>query len=93
MVFAAGLGTRMRPLTNQLPKPLVRVQGQTLIDRTLDDLAEIGVKTAIVNVHHLADQIEAHLAQRQTPHSVISDEQGISFPLKISLGLASLFRH
>ncbi|NDB70419.1 MAG: nucleotidyltransferase family protein, partial [Methylocystaceae bacterium] len=55
MVFAAGLGTRMRPLTNHLPKPLVRVQGQTLIDRTLDDLAEIGVKTAIVNVHHLAD--------------------------------------
>ena len=77
MVFAAGLGTRMRPLTNHLPKPLVRVQGQTLIDRTLDDLAEIGVKTAIVNVHHLADQIETHLAQRQTPRIVISDERAL----------------
>lgn len=75
MVFAAGLGTRMRPLTNHLPKPLVKVKGQALIDWTLDDLAEVGVKTAIVNVHHLADQIEQHLAGRHNPRILISDER------------------
>jgi MurNAc alpha-1-phosphate uridylyltransferase len=77
MVFAAGLGTRMRPLTNHLPKPLVQVKGQTLIDRTLDDLAEIGVKKAIVNVHHLADQVEEHVACRKNPQVIISDERSL----------------
>ena len=77
MVFAAGLGTRMRPLTNDLPKPLVQVKGKTLIDRTLDELAEIGVKTAIVNVHHLADQVEEHVKRRQNPQIVISDERSL----------------
>ena len=77
MVFAAGLGTRMRPLTNDLPKPLVHVKGKTLIDRTLDELAEIGVKTAIVNVHHLADQVEEHVKRRQNPQIVISDERSL----------------
>lgn len=75
MVFAAGLGTRMRPITDTTPKPLVSVGGRTLIDRTLDDLAEAGVGTAIVNVHHLADQIEAHLKGRTNPRIVISDER------------------
>lgn len=74
MVFAAGLGTRMRPLTNTTPKPLVRVAGRTLIDRVLDDIDEAGVATAIVNVHHLADQIVAHLSTRRRPRIVISDE-------------------
>lgn len=77
MVFAAGLGTRMRPLTDTTPKPLVSVGGRTLIDRTLDDLAAAGVGTAIVNVHHLADQIEAHVAKRDTPRVVISDERAM----------------
>lgn len=77
MVFAAGLGTRMRPLTNTTPKPLVRVAGRTLIDRALDDFAEAGVRTAIVNVHHLADQIETHLAGRAEPRIVISDERAL----------------
>ena len=77
MVFAAGLGTRMRPLTNHLPKPLVEVKGQALIDRTLDDLAEIGVKVAIVNVHHLADQVEEHVVRRQNPRIIISDERSL----------------
>ncbi|KAF2990183.1 Bifunctional IPC transferase and DIPP synthase [Methylocystis sp. MJC1] len=75
MVFAAGLGTRMRPLTDKTPKPLVTVAGRTLIDRALDDFARAGVETAIVNVHHLADQIEAHLTDRREPRIVISDER------------------
>jgi N-acetyl-alpha-D-muramate 1-phosphate uridylyltransferase len=75
MVFAAGLGTRMRPITETLPKPLVQVHGRTLIDYCLDRLAESGVERAIVNVHWLADQIEAHLANRQAPKVIISDER------------------
>ena len=62
MVFAAGLGARMRPITEKTPKPLVSVAGRTLIDRALDDFENAGVEPAIVNVHHLADQIESHLA-------------------------------
>ena len=75
MVFAAGLGTRMRPITETLPKPLVKVHGRTLIDYCLDRLAENGVERAIVNVHWLADQIEAHLAKRRAPKVLISDER------------------
>jgi MurNAc alpha-1-phosphate uridylyltransferase len=75
MVFAAGLGTRMRPITETLPKPLVKVHSRALIDYCLDRLAENGVERAIVNVHWLADQIEAHLAKRRAPKIVISDER------------------
>ena len=75
MVFAAGLGMRMRPMTETLPKPLVEVHGRALIDYCLDRLAENGVERAIVNVHWLADQIEAHLAKRRAPKIVISDER------------------
>ena len=75
MVFAAGLGTRMRPITDALPKPLVRVGGRALIDHCLDRLALNGVERAIVNVHWLADQIEAHLAGRKLPRILISDER------------------
>jgi MurNAc alpha-1-phosphate uridylyltransferase len=75
MVFAAGLGMRMRPITEALPKPLVKVGGRALIDHCLDRLAENGVERAIVNVHWLADQVEAHLAQRRSPKIFISDER------------------
>jgi len=76
MVLAAGLGTRMRAFNGQLPKPLVQVGGKALIDYVLDRLAEQGVERAVVNVHHLADQIERHLAGRRRPKIVISDERG-----------------
>ena len=75
MVFAAGLGTRMRPLSDVTPKPLIKVAGKPLIDHMLDRFAIAGVETAIVNVHHLAGQIEAHLADRKAPKILISDER------------------
>jgi N-acetyl-alpha-D-muramate 1-phosphate uridylyltransferase len=75
MVMAAGLGTRMRPYNGQTPKPLVEVGGKALIDYGLDLLAEAGVERAVVNVHHLADQIERHLGSRTRPQIVISDER------------------
>ncbi len=80
MVLAAGKGVRMRPLTDKIPKPLVAVAGKPLLDHVLDRLAEAGVEAAVVNVHHLAGQIERHLAERElagrpTPKIVISDER------------------
>jgi MurNAc alpha-1-phosphate uridylyltransferase len=75
MVLAAGLGTRMRPLTDTLPKPLVPLQGKPLIDHVLDRIRDAGIARAIVNVHYLAKRIEAHLAARTAPAIVISDER------------------
>jgi MurNAc alpha-1-phosphate uridylyltransferase len=76
MVLAAGLGVRMRPLTDTVPKPLVRLKGRALIDHVLDRIAAAGVARAVVNVHYLADALEAHLSQRKRPQIVISDERG-----------------
>jgi len=76
IVLAAGLGTRMRPYNGHIPKPLVAVGGKSLIDYGLDRLADAGVKRAVVNVHHLADAVEGHLAARKNPRIVISDERG-----------------
>ena len=75
LVLAAGLGTRMRPLTNDRPKALVEVGGRALIDHVLDRLADAGVETAVVNVHAFADDLEAHLKARTAPGIVISDER------------------
>jgi MurNAc alpha-1-phosphate uridylyltransferase len=75
MVLAAGLGVRMRPLTDAVPKPLVPVCGKALIDHVLDRLLAVGVATAVVNVHYFADLIEHHLAARRAPHVIISDER------------------
>jgi MurNAc alpha-1-phosphate uridylyltransferase len=75
MVLAAGLGERMRPLTDRVPKPLVTVAGRPLIDHVLDRLAAAGVGRAVINVHYLADQIESHLKGRTAPRIVISDER------------------
>ena len=76
MVLAAGLGTRMRPLTDDRPKALVEVGGRALIDHVLDRLADAGVARAVVNVHWFADRLEAHLAVRgHGPEITISDER------------------
>ena len=77
MVMAAGLGKRMRPLTATQPKPLVRVAGKPLIDYSLDHLAEAGVAKAVVNVHYLADALEAHVRQRKAPEVTVSDERAL----------------
>ncbi len=78
MVFAAGLGTRMRPLTNDRPKALVEVAGKTLVDWGLERLAAAGVETAVVNVHHFPERLEAHLAARgDPPRIIISDERDV----------------
>ena len=74
IVLAAGLGKRMRPITDTIPKPLVRIAGKTLLDWGLDSLAAAGVGKAVVNVHYLPEQIVAHVAARRVPEIIISDE-------------------
>lgn len=75
MVMAAGLGKRMRPLTVSRPKPLVVVAGKALLDHAFDHLRAAGVKRAVVNVHYLADTLEAHLSGVPGIDIVVSDER------------------
>ena len=78
MLMAAGLGKRMRPLTAPKPKPLVEVGGKALLDHVLDRLRASGVRKIVVNVHYLADALEAHLASRRNGlEVVISDERSL----------------
>lgn len=77
MVLAAGLGTRMRPLTDNTPKPLINVAGKALMDYALDRFAEAGVAHAVVNVHYLADQVERHVKARAAPQIIVSDERDL----------------
>ena len=85
MVLAAGLGTRMRPLTNDRPKALVEVGGRTLIDHMLDRLSEAGVERFVINVHAHADRLIAHLAGR--PGVTTSDERTHDLPLETGGGI------
>jgi MurNAc alpha-1-phosphate uridylyltransferase len=75
MVLAAGLGLRMRPLTERMPKPMVPVAGKPLLDHVLDKLADARVGEAVVNVHYLPDQIIDHVARRSRPRIIVSDER------------------
>lgn len=75
VVLAAGLGTRLKPITDTMPKPLVPVAGKPMIDYGLDALADAGVTRAVVNVHHFADRMEAHLAAYARLDIIISDER------------------
>jgi N-acetyl-alpha-D-muramate 1-phosphate uridylyltransferase len=77
MVLAAGLGTRMRPITDGMPKPLVRIRGRALLDHAIDRLADVKVETIVVNTHYRAEQIVAHLATRESPRIVISAESDL----------------
>lgn len=77
MVLAAGLGKRMRPLTDTMPKPMISIAGKTLLDRGLDALLAAGVEKAVVNVHYLPLQIVDHVAARNRPQVVISDESAL----------------
>ena len=74
MVLAAGLGTRMRPISDTLPKPLVELAGQTLLDHAIDRLAMVGIERVVVNVHYKADMVIARLAERDHPRIEISRE-------------------
>ena len=74
MVLAAGLGTRLRPVTETVPKPLIEINGRALIDRTIDHLALAGVECVVVNIHHKAEMLRAHLAPRKHPRILFSEE-------------------
>ncbi len=75
MILAAGLGTRMRPLTDTCPKPLLRLGGRPMIDLALDHAVAAGVRRAVVNLHYLGGMIRDHLARREAPEILYSDEQ------------------
>jgi MurNAc alpha-1-phosphate uridylyltransferase len=85
MVLAAGLGTRMRPLSDVRPKPMIEIGGRTLLDHAIDRLELVGVERVVVNVHYRAEQIIAHLGERRSPKIVFSHEE---MPLETGGGVA-----
>jgi MurNAc alpha-1-phosphate uridylyltransferase len=90
MVLAAGLGQRMRPLTDTLPKPLILVAGRSLVDRAIDRLEEAGVKKVVVNTFYKAELLEAHLSKRKSPRILFSREEA---PLETGGGVAQALPH
>ena len=86
MIMAAGLGKRMRPLTATRPKPLIEVAGKALLDHVLERLRAAGVKKVVVNVHYLADALEAHLATPRTTASRSSSPTSASCCWKPAAG-------
>ncbi len=100
LVLAAGFGKRMRPLTDNCPKPLIKLGGKPMIDHVLDRLADAGVGHAIVNVHYLPEMIESHLRHRTSPEISISDERetildtgGAVAKIRAQLGDEAFFVH
>ncbi len=89
-VLAAGLGTRMRPLTDNLPKPLIEVHGRSMIDRAIDKLADIGVTRAIVNVHYLPHMLTEHLGKRRDIEIIFSHEE---VRLETAGGILNAIKH
>ncbi len=77
MVFAAGFGTRMRPLTETVPKPLIEVAGKPMMDYRLEKLVEAGIKQVVINTHYLAEQIQAYASKRRDIDVIISHEAEI----------------
>lgn len=75
IILAAGLGTRMRPLTNEIPKPLIPVQGKPLIDYCLEWLEGAGVREVVINTSYRAAQLEEYLSKRTSPHIQVSREE------------------
>jgi len=75
MILAAGLGTRMRPITNKTPKPLIKVNNRPLIDHALDRLQDGGVRQVVVNLHYFGEQVERHLSLREGPEITFSWEK------------------
>lgn len=89
-ILAAGLGTRMRPLTDSLPKPLMNVTGVSLLERTLDHLEKASVKDVVINTHHLADKITEKLKNRKSPHITYSHEDKL---LDTGGGIKKMIHH
>ncbi len=89
-ILAAGLGTRMKPLTDTVPKPLATVGGRTLLERTLDQLEEAGVNDVVINTHHLPDKITSQLSGRKTPALHFSDEDVL---LDTGGGIKKMLQH
>ncbi len=90
MVLAAGLGVRMRPITEKVPKPLIVVAGRTMLDRALDELIAVGVDDVVINTHYLGAMIEAHVRGRREPHIRLSHEDVL---LDTGGGIARAVRH